>query len=562
MLRSSCPSRTALFLSLVACSSASTRATAINPRDAASQAEVGGSRHEASADDARHDAPLACTPSNALTIDAGGPTVPKGDAGCVEDLECPTGEFCYAPAVTCVSPTTVGDTAGDGTGGHKDGGGGCQVPIALPTSCDPVSLAWSASTDVSRSSTSLVESDAVLATDGSGTVVAAWSTIPDPASGPQQLMQLAVSHQDGAGWTRLSTPADSASSASNDGVLSYDAEDGFRYVWEGYETDFKGAQHVWTSVSTTGDTWSAPEEADANGDYQSGGALDFPWLAVNPATHVPYVSYEAAPSNSNGSIRLVLVEPRKADGGVDAATDGRAPASLSLTAGARPSAYPDLARGVFDASGNYYAAWVELVSESTGIGGTLSGSTDNGIYFTRVDLSNGSLVPLANNVKVSGATDAVNFDGPSIAVSRDGSAVYVSYVVGLNDAVDVVVAKSGDRGQTWAPAVKVNDDGHCATHFHSSLLVDPNGRLYVLWYDNRDGDGHLFYAVSEDGGASFHPNRLVSAPVFPFDTFQYSTGWLGDFFEPAIGNGKIYAMWSDGRESDQSHVFFAKADLP
>jgi hypothetical protein len=110
--------------------------------------------------------------------------------------------------------------------------------------------------------------------------------------------------------------------------------------------------------------------------------------------------------------------------------------------------------------------------------------------------------------------------------------------------------------------VKVNDDDSCATHFHSSLLLDAQSRLDVFWYDNRDGLGHFFYAMSDDGGQTFHANRLVSAPTFPFDTFQYSTGWLGDYFEPAIAGGEIYALWNDGRQADQSHVFFAKATVP
>jgi hypothetical protein len=531
--------------------------------------EVGLPRRVDARADARReggggDGSSPCAPLSASTGDAGAANIAKGASACSEDIQCPVGEFCYVASLACTSPVADQETAGDGTGGHADGGAGCQVPLVLPTSCDSTSLGWTSAASVSLSPGSLVESDAVLASNGSGTTVAAWSTIPNPASGPQQLMQLAVTHNDGQTWNRRTTPSDSSSAATNDGVLAYDAKDGFRYVWEGYESDFQGAQHVWTSVSASGDTWSAPEQVDAPGDYVSGGALDFPWVAVNPVTHLAYVSYEAAPPNTNGTERLVVIDPGAEDAGVatDSGSEGGGAASLALTDGKRPDVYADLARGAFDSSGSYYAAWMEMGDQNTGIGGVLSGSTENSIYFTRVDLSGGDLVPLASNVKVSGANDAVNFDGPSIAATEDGSAVYVSYVVGTAGAVDVVVAKSTQRGATWNAAVKVNDDAHCATHFHSSLLVDPSGRLYVFWYDNRDGQGHFFYAVSDDGGASFHPNRLVSAPAFPFDTFQYSTGWLGDFYEPAIAGGELLVVWNDGRQADQSHVFFSKAALP
>jgi hypothetical protein len=565
-----------------ACSSSSSPGVSPPGGDDSGAGGGGGAAYDDGGDGAIQAPPdaSACAPSAVETLDAGAPNVPKGAAACTRDLDCPIGQFCYAPQLKCVDPTAVGYSAGDGTGGHAPGGGGCEPALALPAACEATSLDWTPTVDVSRDPGSLVESDTVLAADGSGTVVAAWSTIPYPAGAVSQKNQLAVSHDHGATFTKVTTPTDSPTSASNDAVLAYDPQRGlYYYVWEGYENDFKGAQHVWLSTSTEGNVWSTLALVDAPGDYVTGGALDFPWIAVNPVTGLAYVSYEAAPPNTNGSERLVVLEGAPpVDGGagdagsVDAgagdaggAGDAAAPGSLALTDGTRVGAsYADLARGAFDASGTYYAAWMELADQATGFGGKLSGSTQNGIWFTRVDLAGGQPVPLAKNVKVSGASEAVNFDGPSIAVRGDDSRVHVSYVVGTNDAVDVVVATSTDRGQTWSASVKVNDDGPppCATHFHSSLAVDVSGRLYAFWYDDRDGAGHFFYGVSDDGGASFHANRLVSAPSFPFDTFQYSTGWLGDYFEPAVTPSHVYVLFADGREGDQSHAFFAQSALP
>jgi hypothetical protein len=564
------------FLTSACSSSSAPNSTA--PQDAGQDAgrDAGEAGHPGDASaphEAGADAAGACSPNAATSIDAGEPNIKKTGAGCVQDIACPTGQFCYVAGLQCTSPTAVSDSAGDGTGGHTTGGKACESALLLPSSCDDTSLDWSVSVDVSRSPQSIVESDTVLATDGQGTIVAAWSTIPDPATGPQQLNQLAVSHDDGASFTRLTTPIDAPTSATNDAVLSYDPSGVYYYVWEGYASDFMGAQHIWMSTSKTGDAWSAAVQVDAPGDFVTGGALDFPWIAVNPKSGLLYISYEAGPPSSNGSERLVIVgetlgdagSDAGSDAGVDAGADGGSDAggggSLSLTDGTRPNAYADLARGVFDQSGNYYAAWMELDDSNTGIGGTLSGSTQNAIYFTRLDAGSPP-VALAQNVKVSGASDAVNFDGPTIAVSPDGSALWVSYAVGTMDALDIVVATSLDRGQTWSPAVKVNDDAHCATHYHSSLVLDGAGRLYVFWYDNRDGHGHFFYAVSTDNGKTYSANRLVSAPEFPFDTFQYSTGWMGDYYEPAVSAHSLYVLWSDGREADQSHAFFAKAPLP
>jgi hypothetical protein len=535
-------------------------------RDAGHDASMASPLEDA-ARNGRHD-DAACGPLAPSDVDAGAPNIPRREAGCTQDIECPAGDFCgpaRGGAFACGSPTASGATAGNGNGGHSADGGACE-PLSH-AACDTSALAWSPSIDVSESSTSLVESDTVLAADGKGNVVAAWASLPFPGAPVQQVNRLAVSHDDGATFTDVTTPTDSASSAANDATLAYDASGLFIYVWEAYENNFAGAQHVWLSTSSTGDTWSTPLRVDAPGDSAgAGAALDFPWVATHPINHDLYVSYQSSSNTANGTEHLVILLAGS-DGGVrvegDAGADGGgASTSLPLTDGTRPANYADLARGVFDSSGSFYSAWVELVDSTTEYGGTISGSTENAIYFTRVDHAGSAALAAIPNVKVNAATDAVTFDGPAIAVSGDGSAVYVAYAVGKNNAIDVVVAKSADRGATWSTPVKVNDDAPCATHFHPSLAIDEAGVLYVFWYDNRAGAGHFFYAVSSDTGVTFRTNRLVSAPSFPFDTFQYSTGWLGDYYEPALAGNELYVMWSDGRQGDQSHAFFAKAKLP
>ena len=84
----------------------------------------------------------------------------------------------------------------------------------------------------------------------------------------------------------------------------------------------------------------------------------------------------------------------------------------------------------------------------------------------------------------------------------------------------------------------------------------------MLWYDNRDGSGHVVYSVSEDGAKTFHPTRLATPYSFPFEDFQYSVGWLGDYFQTATSAKEIFAAWSDPRQGDRSHINFAKAALP
>jgi hypothetical protein len=491
-----------------------------------------------------------CGPLAPYLGDAGAQNLlPDAGFGCVRDLDCPLGSFCY-DGQGCETAAATNGSPGNGRGAYAADGGACVAPPLPAEVCDSVALGWTASQDLSRSPTSLMESDTVLAADGKGTVVAAWSAIPKGT----QVNQLAVSHDDGLSFQVSPAPTHATTDAANDSCLAYDPAGTWYYSWEGYADNFNGAQHVWLSTSSDATNWSAPTQVDSPGDAADGGSLDFDWIVINPVSHEPYVTYNVSPASLTASIELRYV--------VGAADGGFSP-SVELDDGTRPDAYRDLVRSGFDSAGSFYAAWFELNDSNAETGGTLLGSALNAIYFTRLDLDpDGGVVPLAANVQVSEAGAVLPFDGPGIAVAPDGSKVYVSYLVGTAGAVDVHVATSSDRGMTWAKSVKVNDDPTCATHFHSDLAIDGQGRLWVFWYDNRDGVGHFFYSVSDDGGQTFHPNRLVGAPVFPFDTFQYSTGWLGDYYEPAVTADEIYLLWSDGREGDQSHAFFAKAALP
>jgi hypothetical protein len=482
-----------------------------------------------------------CRPDAITHLDAG-PQIASTASACARDLDCDAGMYCYAPFQRCVKPSTVGFADGNGKGGLLGDGSGCY-PLVADAVCDATSLDWADSFDVSREAGSLVESDTVLAADGHGTLVAAWAQVPVKPRKVSQRNRLAVSHDDGAHFTILDAPVDDGGSASNDAVLAYDGQ--YFYAWESYDNDFAGAQRIWLATSPNGDAWSLPISVNTPGDFVSGGALDFPWISINPIDHQPWITYQSV-TQTSAFEKLV----RFVDGGVTP--------SVELDDGARASPYRDLAVHAFDESGRFYAAWLEVNDfAATKMGGVLTGSIKNEIRFTRFD--NG--IRAGPDVKVSSATDEVLFEKPAIAVAPDGAFVYVAWVAGRFDATRVRIAVSADHGSTFSAPMDVSVAG-CATEFHETLALDANGRLYAFWYDNRDAEGHLLYAVSDDHAATFHAPRLVSAPAFPFSTLQYATGWLGDYFQPAVTASTLYVLWSDGREGDQSHAFFTKASLP
>jgi hypothetical protein len=494
------------------------------------------------------DAGLPCAPTVEVPFD-GGPAPTQGAAGaaCTRDDGCKDG-FCVVVEETCAASSMI---MGPGKGGHHAGGAACVSAPAFPMTCDALSLDWSEPVDVSKNASSVAECDAALVRATNGDVLVAWANNAKPNS---QQNGLAVSKDGGKSFTQGTAPTSPAGGEQNDSELAVDGDGLLYYVWEGYGAEFAGAQHVYAATSTDATTWTTPLQVDTPADSMNGAIpLDFPNVAISPVDQTPFFTYQVTTSSGNVPLRLVV----GAKGGASVG------ASVELDDGTR-TVFRDLAMGVFDAAGSFYAAWLEAAGSGGSTGqGLESGDPGNAIYFTRIDrASGGGLMPLGHDVRASASGAAVEFGLPVVQVAPDGSVVYLVYEAGTNNAIDIYAVTSADRGQTWSTPTKVNDDATCATHWHKAAALDAKGRLWVLWYDNRDGSGHVAYSVSDDGAKTFHPNRLVTPFAFPFETFQYSVGWLGDYFGVTIRNGTILAAWSDPHDGAQSHISFAQAALP
>ena len=112
---------------------------------------------------------------------------------------------------------------------------------------------------------------------------------------------------------------------------------------------------------------------------------------------------------------------------------------------------------------------------------------------------------------------------PKIATSPDGRAVYVSWSMPLDAPYTGMVrfSRSLDGGETWSVPVTVHRDRQAITHRFDMMTVDPAGRIFIAWIDKRDlveakraGQAYdgaaVYYVVSQDGGASFGPERKVA----------------------------------------------------
>ncbi len=150
---------------------------------------------------------------------------------------------------------------------------------------------------------------------------------------------------------------------------------------------------------------------------------------------------------------------------------------------------------------------------------------------------------------------------PSAAVDRSSGPFRGRiYVVGPDSrfgSSDILLYSSSDRGDTWRPPVRVNDDapGDGADQFLPFVNVDGRGTVLVTFLDRRTDIPNVNYAMylatSTDGGASFGPNVRVSDGFFSPGTWpQSGFEFVGDYNGTVLGGNQIHPIWADARSGD------------
>lgn len=127
-------------------------------------------------------------------------------------------------------------------------------------------------------------------------------------------------------------------------------------------------------------------------------------------------------------------------------------------------------------------------------------------------------------VAANGVPEDIAGDGenrPKILVRND--VVYVSWTQALGKPMTghIRFSRSLDGGKTFSPPLTVNDDPQIISHRFEAMGVNDRGQVTLAWLDKRDlaaaqREGRpytgaaVYYAVSDDNGASFRPNRKLA----------------------------------------------------
>ncbi len=135
---------------------------------------------------------------------------------------------------------------------------------------------------------------------------------------------------------------------------------------------------------------------------------------------------------------------------------------------------------------------------------------------------------------------------PQIAAdTRDPNKLYVCWSDYRNGDIDVFLAASGDKGNTWSKPIRVNNDPihNGKDQFYQWMTIDPvTNNLYVDFYDRRDDPKNMNTGVtlarSTDGGRTFANYAWADKAFDPGGAF------LGDYTWSAAYNDRVYAAWT------------------
>jgi hypothetical protein len=128
---------------------------------------------------------------------------------------------------------------------------------------------------------------------------------------------------------------------------------------------------------------------------------------------------------------------------------------------------------------------------------------------------------------------------------------------GSSGSANILLQRSTDDGQTWSDPVIIDDDdpAQAFTSFYPQMGVAPNGRVDVVWQDNRDQHDYHFqvqYTYSTDGGATWAHNVAVTdQPI----NFALGVSYNSDIRQPpGVASADQYATfgWADTRLGDDT----------
>ena len=326
--------------------------------------------------------------------------------------------------------------------------------------------------------------------------------------------------------------------SGQDPMVTADPATGAMYLtWIAPATSATPTTQVMLARSTDGGvTFGEPVVASGADEDVISYVGSSPIVRLGPGGEV-YVIYQG--NQAHPGVRFgrdLLRVARSTDGG---ATFGPATDVFAPMEGVQSGNFHD---AIVAPDGALYLAWLSYrqFMPENGFGA-------DGVIEVRVTRSDDGGATFGTNVLV----DDLSCDccRTSFALGGDGT-LYLAWRDQLpqDDGGDpvrnMVIARSTDRGDTWSAPTPIHDDGWRVAFCPESgpeIAVDSVGRLRAAWFTGKEDGPGVYYAVSEDGGATFSdPVALATDDYFPHANVRMDLD----------ATDNVWVTWDDRRTED------------
>lgn len=194
-----------------------------------------------------------------------------------------------------------------------------------------------------------------------------------------------------------------------------------------------------------------------------------------------------------------------------------------------------------DAAGNWYALWAEWYNDCTYIApGVYSSGACDMLHVRKFGVQG---YDIHVREDVIGGYFYEGVDWPDIAVDAAGNSRIVWQQGSAYADSDIyVVALDAEGNQIWPNLVRVNSDSLLVPQAHPRAAVNAAGDTYVVWADRRNGDWDI-YAQRFDISTG---HRLWASDVRVNSDTSVNDQEEPDV---AVGpDGSVYVVWADDRD--------------
>ncbi len=106
-----------------------------------------------------------------------------------------------------------------------------------------------------------------------------------------------------------------------------------------------------------------------------------------------------------------------------------------------------------------------------------------------------------------------------------------------HESGDLSAWKSADLGLTWSAPLVINDIPRVAREGLHGMAIAPDGKVFCVWLDLRNGRTQIYGASTSDEGRTWTENRRI---------YESPSGTVCECCHPSVaidGKGVIHVMW-------------------